>query len=250
MEHLLTMDSLLALATLTALEIVLGIDNIVFIIILCGKLPAEQRAKARQMGLAMAMISRIALLLTIGWVMRLTEPLFQTAFMDWNIEVSGRDLILFLGGLFLIAKATYEIYDRTEGDTAHGESAIQGGKAGKAVFWLIVTQIMIIDIVFSLDSVITAVGMAEHIEIMVAAIVTAVLVMMIFSGPISHFVEAHPSIKMLALAFLVLIGVMLVAESLDQHIPKGYIYFAMAFSLGVEMINIKTHARPKPKPGK
>ncbi len=241
MEHLLTIDSLVALVTLTALEIVLGIDNIVIIVILAGKLPKEQRARARYVGLAMAMISRIALLAVIGWIMRLTHPLFETAFFDWHIEVSGRDLILFLGGLFLIVKATREIYNESEGDDPEKErSASRGG----AVFGIVVTQIMIIDIVFSLDSVITAVGMAEHIEIMVAAIVVAVLVMMVFSGPISVFVEKHPSIKMLALSFLLLIGVMLVAESLGQHIPKGYIYFAMAFSLAVETLNIKTNKRP------
>jgi len=230
MEHLLSVESLLALLTLTSLEIVLGIDNVVFIAILCGKLPEAQQGNARQLGLFLAMFMRIALLFSIGWVMTLTQPLFEIS----SQEFSGRHLILFFGGLFLIGKATYEIHHKLEGDD-RGE--VKGRKG--ASFSGVLLQIVLLDIVFSLDSVITAVGMANHISIMVIAVVIAVGVMMIFAGPVSRFVEKHPTFKMLALSFLLLIGVMLVAEGFDKHIEKGYIYFAMGFSLFVELLNLK-----------
>jgi predicted tellurium resistance membrane protein TerC len=231
MEHLLTIENLIALLTLTSLEIVLGIDNIVFLAILTGKLRPEQQKKARLIGLSLAMIMRILLLLAIKWVMSLTTPLFTFS----SHEISGRDLILLIGGLFLIAKATHEIHDKLEGP-GHGPTTGKGG----AHFGATIVQIVLIDLVFSLDSVITAVGMAQHIEIMIAAVVIAVIVMMVFAGGVSKFVEKHPTIKMLALSFLLLIGVMLVAEGFHRHIERTYIYFAMAFSLGVEMLNIKT----------
>jgi predicted tellurium resistance membrane protein TerC len=230
MEHLFSVESLIALLTLTALEIVLGIDNIVFLAILTGKLPEHQRARARQIGLGLAMLMRIGLLLAIKWIMGLTAPLFAV----FGHSVSGRDLILLIGGLFLIAKSTHEIHEKLEG---HGHGPQAAGGAAK--FGAIVAQIVAIDLVFSLDSVITAVGMAQHIEIMIAAVIVAVLIMMSCSGAVSAFVERHPTIKMLALAFLLLIGVMLLAEGFDKHIQRGYIYFAMAFSLGVEMLNIR-----------
>ena len=238
MEHLLTSENLIALLTLAGLEIVLGIDNIVFISILCGKLPPDQRNKARQIGLMLAMGMRIALLLAISWVMGLTEPLFAVLGNDFT----GRDLILLFGGLFLVAKATWEIHDKLEGE-AHGPD---GAKA-RASFAAILTQIVMLDIVFSLDSVITAVGMASEIAIMIAAVVIAVGVMLVFAGSISAFIERHPTMKMLALSFLLLIGVVLVADGFGQHVSKGYIYFAMAFSLFVEIMNIrirKPHAEP------
>ncbi|MEU4571038.1 TerC family protein [Nonomuraea sp. ATR24] len=219
--------------TLVALEIVLGIDNIIFISILAGKLPPEQRDRARVLGLAAALISRLLLLLALSWVVRLTEPLFEVL----GQEISGRDLILLLGGLFLLAKSVTEI-----GHTMDvGEK--DGKKAVAASFASVIAQIMVLDVVFSLDSVITAVGMVDELGVMIAAVVVAVLVMLFASGPISRFVDTHPSIKMLALAFLVLIGVVLIAEGLDQHIPKGYIYFAMAFSVIVELLNIRVRSR-------
>ncbi|MEV4218870.1 TerC family protein [Nonomuraea sp. NPDC049725] len=219
--------------TLVALEIVLGIDNIIFISILAGKLPPEQRDRARVLGLAAALISRLLLLLALSWVVRLTEPLFEVL----GQEISGRDLILLLGGLFLLAKSVTEI-----GHTMDvGEK--DGKKAVAASFASVIVQIMVLDVVFSLDSVITAVGMVDELGVMIAAVVVAVLVMLFASGPISRFVDTHPSIKMLALAFLVLIGVVLIAEGLDQHIPKGYIYFAMAFSVIVELLNIRVRSR-------
>jgi predicted tellurium resistance membrane protein TerC len=233
---LFSVQALIALVTLTLLEIVLGIDNIVFIAILCGKLPEHQRATARRIGLGLAMFIRIALLLAIGWVMGLTKILFTIPTFglgDGALDVTGRDLILLLGGLFLIAKATYEIHDKLE---------VSGPHVGEVVartFGATIVQILLLDIVFSLDSVITAVGMAQHIEIMIVAIVIAVGVMLIAAGPISAFIEKHPTFKMLALAFLILIGVMLVVEGLHGHIPKGYIYFAMAFSLMVELLNVR-----------
>ena len=229
MEHFLTTEGAIAFLTLATLEIVLGIDNIVFISILTGKLPEEQRPRARFVGLALAMGMRIGLLFAISWVMGLTETLFEVA----GHGISGRDLILLLGGLFLIGKATFEIHERLEG----GHHGKEGGKV--ASFGAILVQIALLDIVFSLDSVITAVGMAKHIEIMIAAVVVAVLVMMIFAGPVSRFIERHPTMKILALSFLILIGVMLVAESFGKHIEKGYIYFAMAFSLLVELVNMR-----------
>ncbi|WP_409420198.1 TerC family protein [Pseudaeromonas sp. ZJS20] len=221
----------MALATLTLLEIVLGIDNIIFISILVGRLPAAQRQRARLLGLAGAMLTRIALLLSLAWVMRLTSPLFTLA----GEAISGRDLILLLGGLFLLAKSTHEIHHSLE--EPHDEAA-QSVKPHSG-FLVTLVQIALLDIVFSLDSVITAVGMADHVPVMVLAIVIAVGIMMFAARPIGDFVEHHPTIKMLALAFLILIGVALMAEGLDLHIPKGYIYFAMAFSLGVEMLNLR-----------
>jgi predicted tellurium resistance membrane protein TerC len=236
--ELLTSENLIALLTLAGLEIVLGIDNIVFISILCGKLPAAQQGRARQIGLLLAMGMRIVLLLAISWVMGLTAPLFSVL----SQEFSGRDLILLLGGLFLVAKATWEIHDKLEGEE-HGPD----GRKAAASFVAILTQIVLLDIVFSLDSVITAVGMAQHIEIMIAAVMIAVGVMLIFAGSISSFIERHPTMKMLALSFLLLIGVVLVADGFGQHVSKGYIYFAMAFSLFVEVLNIRIR-RPKAEP--
>jgi len=219
----------IALLTLTLMEIVLGIDNVIFISILAGKLPEGQRDRARTIGLAAAMITRILLLLGLTWVMRLTEPLFDLMGHD----VSGRDLILIFGGLFLIAKSTHEIHEKLEGEEDHGARRAAASFAG------VIVQIMLLDIIFSLDSVITAVGMAQHLWVMVAAVVVSVLFMMLYSGPVSHFVDRHPTVKMLALSFLILIGVTLVAEGFHQHISKGYIYFAMAFSVFVEMLNLR-----------
>jgi predicted tellurium resistance membrane protein TerC len=222
----------IGLATLTALEIVLGIDNIIFISILAGKLPAEQQPKARRLGLGGAMVMRILLLLSIAWVIRLTAPLFTAV----GQEISGRDLILLVGGLFLLAKATYEIHDKLEGEEGHASKKVAASFTG------VIVQIMLLDMVFSLDSVITAVGMVDEIGVMIAAMVIAVAVMMLAAGPISRFVEAHPTVKILALSFLLLIGMSLVAEGLDQHIPKGYIYFAMGFSIFVEAINLRVRS--------
>jgi predicted tellurium resistance membrane protein TerC len=218
-----------ALATLTALEIVLGIDNVVFISILAGKLPRDQQARARKLGLMMAMFMRIALLFSLSWIIRLTAPLFSVL----GEEISGRDLVLIFGGLFLLAKSTHEIHGRLEGD--EGEANLRAAPSLRSVL----IQIVLLDIVFSLDSVITAVGMADDLAVMVVAVVIAVGFMMAFAGAISAFVEEHPTIKMLALSFLLLIGVALIAEGFDRHIPKGYIYFAMAFSVGVELLNLK-----------
>lgn len=229
MEWLADPQAWIALATLTALEIVLGIDNIIFLSIVVGRLPQEQRQLGRILGLAGAMVTRILLLFSLAWIMRLTEPLF-TIFSE---EISGRDLILIFGGLFLLFKSTHEIHGSLEGEEESSETSIKGG------FTSIIIQIAIIDIVFSLDSVITAVGMAEHVEVMVIAIVIAVIVMMLFARAIGDFVDTHPTVKMLALSFLILVGVSLIAEGMDVHIPKGYIYFAMAFSVIVEMLNIK-----------
>ncbi|MEV4574967.1 TerC family protein [Nonomuraea jabiensis] len=220
--------------TLVALEIVLGIDNIIFISILAGKLPPEQRDRARVLGLGAALITRLLLLLALSWVVQLTEPLFAV----FGHEISGRDLILLLGGLFLLGKSVTEI-----GHSMDGPVGKDGKKAAAASFAAVIIQIMVLDIVFSLDSVITAVGMVDELGVMIAAVVVAVLVMLFASGPISRFVDRHPSIKMLALAFLVLIGVVLIAEGFGQHIPKGYIYFAMAFSLVVELLNIRARSK-------
>ncbi len=220
----------LALITLTALEIVLGIDNIIFISILTGKLPQQQRPKAQRVGLALAMITRLLLLFSLTWIMRLTEPFFSIL----GHGVSGRDIILIVGGLFLLAKSTMEIHDKLEGEEQHSS-----GATGSATFKGIIIQIMFLDIIFSLDSVITAVGMASQLAVMATAVVLAVGVMMFFAGAVSAFVDRHPTIKVLALSFLLLIGVSLVADGLSFHIPKGYIYFAMAFSVLVEMINLK-----------
>lgn len=218
----------IGLLTLTALEVVLGIDNIVFISILAGKLPHQQQSKARRVGLAVAMVMRIGLLFSLAWIMKLVTPLFHVA----GHGVSGRDLILLIGGLFLLAKSTHEIHSKLEG--IEGES-----KAEAASFIGVIVQIMLLDVVFSLDSVITAVGMINEIGIMVAAIVIAVIIMMIFADAISLFVDQHPTIKMLALSFLLMIGLMLVADGLGHHIPKGYAYFAMGFSVFVEMLNLR-----------
>ncbi|GAA0820444.1 TerC family protein [Streptosporangium amethystogenes subsp. fukuiense] len=219
--------------TLVALEIVLGIDNIIFISILAGKLPPEQRDKARKLGLLAALLSRLLLLLALSWVVRLTAPLFEVL----GQEISGRDLILLGGGLFLLGKSVIEIHDNVEGKSGHGSTKVA------ASFGSVIAQIMLLDIIFSLDSVITAVGMVDQLGVMVAAVIVSVLVMLFASGPISRFVDKHPSIKMLALSFLVLIGVVLIAEGLGQHISKGYIYFAMAFSLVVELLNIRLRTK-------
>jgi predicted tellurium resistance membrane protein TerC len=233
MESLLSAQALIALATLTALEIVLGIDNIVFISILASRLPEGERQRARIIGLAVAMLSRIALLLSLTWVLRLTRPLFSML----GQEISGRDIILLAGGLFLLAKSTFEIHENLE--------APEPKKPGRGArkFFLVIVQIMLLDVIFSLDSVITAIGMARQVSVMVLAIVIAVIVMMLSVNGISRFVENHPTIKILALSFLILIGVSLVAEGLDFHIPKGYIYFAMAFSMFVEFLNHKVRQR-------
>ena len=241
MELLSSPEAWISLLTLTVLEIVLGIDNIVFISILSGKLPEDKQKKARQLGLALAMITRVLLLLSLSWIMRLTEPLFNFATIlsltdaEWvaKLAISGRDLILLLGGLFLIYKSTHEIHQKLEGDNS------STGTPKVYSFSGVIFQILILDIVFSLDSVITAVGMADHIEIMVTAVIIAVIIMLLSASAISSFVNKHPTVKMLALSFLLLIGVSLIAEGFDRHIPKGYIYFAMAFSVLVEMLNLK-----------
>ena len=235
MEELLTAENALALLTLTALEVVLGIDNLVVISILTGKLPAEQRGRARRVGLLAAMGMRIALLLSLSWIIGLSAPLFTVL----ERGVTGRDLILLAGGLFLIAKATHEIHTKVEAPSEHGQAEAHVFASVGAV----IGQIMLFDLVFSIDSVITAIGMARAIPVMVAAIVIAVAAMMLFAGPVSGFVERHPSIKMLALAFLLLIGVLLVAEGMGAHLDRGYVYFAMGFSLFVEMLNLRAHAR-------
>jgi len=229
-----------ALITLAALEIVLGIDNIIFITIMANKLPEHQRARARTLGLAGACITRILLLLSLAWLARLTAPLFTVLAQ----EISGRDLVLILGGAFLIAKATFELHEQVEGDHETAEAAM--GKA-LASFVSVIIQIMIIDIVFSLDSVITAVGMTQNIPVMVAAIMIAVGVMMFFAGPVGRFVERHPTIKVLALSFLILIGMALVGEGFDAHVPKAAVYFAMAFSLAIEMLNMRMRKRRVPR---
>jgi predicted tellurium resistance membrane protein TerC len=234
-EWITNPEAWVALLTLTALEIVLGIDNIIFIAILAAKLPQEQQPRARQVGLLLAMFTRIALLFSITWIMRLTEPLFTVI----GNEISGRDIILIVGGLFLLGKSTLEIHEKLEGEEAHEE----GGK-GVASFGGVIIQIALLDIVFSLDSVITAVGLADELAIMIIAVVIAVIFMMVFVGPINNFVEQHPTIKILALSFLMLVGVTLIGEGFDLHIPKGYIYFAMAFSVLVEMLNLRLRGQP------
>jgi predicted tellurium resistance membrane protein TerC len=235
MELLSNPQAWIAFATLTALELVLGIDNIIFISILVDKLPKEKRELARRIGLFMAMFMRIGLLLVLAWIVGLVAPLFTVL----GQEISGRDLILIAGGLFLIYKSTGEIHQSLEGDEAHGGSAV------KATMTSIILQIMVIDLVFSLDSIITAVGMVDDVRVMIAAVVASVALMMVFATPIGQFVSNHPTIKMLALSFLVVVGVVLVAEGFDHHVPKGYVYFAMAFSLGVEMLNIKLRKKSK-----
>jgi predicted tellurium resistance membrane protein TerC len=222
--------------TLAVLEIVLGIDNVVFISILAGKLPPEQRNRARQLGLGLAMILRILMLLSISWIVRLTKPLFTVL----GEEISGRDIVLLAGGLFLLAKATHEIHAKLEGE--------EGGASARVAptFGAVIVQILLLDIVFSLDSVITAIGMVQQIGVMIGAVMIAVAFMMVFAGAISDFVERHPTVKMLALSFLIMIGAMLIAEGLDHHIPKGYVYFSMAFSVFVEALNIRLRRVSKP----
>jgi predicted tellurium resistance membrane protein TerC len=234
MEWISDPEIWVALLTLTALEIVLGIDNVVFISILAGKLPLAQRARARTVGLSVAMFSRILLLLSISVIIKLKDPLVTIL----DEELSGRDLILLIGGLFLLAKSTFEIHDKLEGVEGHSSARVAPS------FVAVIAQILVLDVVFSLDSVITAVGTADDVEVMIAAVVIAVGVMLVSSGVISGFVDDHPTVKILALSFLLLIGMSLVAESLDQHIPKGYIYFAMAFSIFVESLNLRLRAKP------
>jgi predicted tellurium resistance membrane protein TerC len=226
----------IAFATLTVLELVLGIDNVIFISILSGKLPEKDQPKARFIGLTLALVMRVILLFSLTWVMTLTEPLFGI----FGQKVSGRDLILLIGGLFLIGKSTHEIHGSLEGEEGEASRKVYAGFAG------VIVQITLLDIVFSLDSVITAVGMVDNIWIMIAAVVISIIAMMLFAGSIGAFVQRHPTIKMLALAFLLLIGVTLIAEGLHQHIPKGYIYFAMAFSVLVEVLNMRLRKRAKP----
>ena len=236
MDTFFTSSGLLALITLTFLEIILGVDNVIFISILSSKLPASQQGRARRLGLLAAMGMRILLLLSIVWIIRLTTPLFYIL----GRPISGRDLILIGGGLFLLAKATLEIHERLEGEESHRSARVRPS------FAAVIIQIAVLDIVFSLDSVITAVGMADQISIMVAAVILAVVVMMFSAGPISSFINRHPTIKVLALSFLLLIGVSLVGEGLGTHIPKGYIYFAMGFSVFVEVINLRVRRAAAP----
>ena len=238
MEWLLDPQAWVALATLTALEIVLGIDNIIFISILAGRLPPEQRNYARRLGLGLAMLTRLALLFSLAWVMGLTEPWFTVL----DHAISGRDLILVAGGLFLLAKSTHEIHNSLEGPAGTGPAQAASG------FAAVLVQIAVLDIVFSLDSVITAVGMVEHLSVMAIAIVIAVVIMLLAAQPIGDFVDRHPTVKILALSFLILVGTALIAEGFDFHVPKGYIYFAMAFSVAVEMLNIRMRAKRRPEP--
>jgi predicted tellurium resistance membrane protein TerC len=236
MDAFFTSEGLLALVTLTFLEVILGVDNVIFISILSGKLPAAQQPKSRRVGLLAAMVMRILLLLSIAWIIRLTAPLFTV----FGLAISGRDLILIGGGLFLLAKATLEIHDKLEGEEGHSSARVAPS------FGAVIVQIMLLDIVFSLDSVITAVGMADEVAIMVAAVVLAVGIMMFSAEPISGFVNRHPTVKVLALSFLLLIGVSLIGDGLGMHVPKGYIYFAMGFSVFVEMINLRVRGAAKP----
>ncbi len=233
MDLITSPEAWIAFATLTALELVLGIDNIIFISILVDKLPKAQQEMARRVGLFMAMFMRIALLLVLAWIVGLVEPLFTVV----GQAISGRDLILILGGLFLVWKSTTEIHGSMEGEEGHAAGAV------KATLAAVLLQIMIIDLVFSLDSIITAVGMVDDVRVMIAAVIASVALMMVFASPIGRFVSAHPTIKVLALSFLVVVGVVLIAEGFDHHVPKGYVYFAMAFSLGVEMLNIRMRKR-------
>ena len=234
MDWITNPDIWIALVTLTTLEVVLGIDNVVFISILAGKLPESEQARARNVGLTLAMVMRILLLLSISWVIGLTDPIFELL----NNEISGRDIILLLGGLFLLAKATFEIHEKLEGEASHQTAA-----AATATFGAVIVQILLLDAVFSLDSVITAVGMADEIGVMIAAVIIAIGVMLVSAKAISRFVNRHPTVKMLALSFLLLIGMSLVAEAFEFHIPKGYIYFAMGFSVFVEALNLRMRTR-------
>jgi predicted tellurium resistance membrane protein TerC len=233
-----TPETLIAFLTLVVLELVLGVDNVIFISILAGKLPQQDQQRARTTGIALAVITRILLLLSLSWIIGLEEPFF---FVPWfegeTIGISGRDLILLAGGLFLLGKSTYEIHEKLEGHTGHSSSKVA------ATFASVIFQILLLDVVFSLDSVITAIGMVDHIEIMIIAVIVSAVVMIFTAGPIGEFVEGHPTIKILALSFLLLIGFTLVVEGLHQHIPKGYIYFAMGFSVMVEMINLRIRGK-------
>ncbi|HLL75140.1 MAG TPA: TerC family protein [Pyrinomonadaceae bacterium] len=236
MDWLADPQAWIAFLTLLALEVVLGIDNIIFISILAGKLPAEQQPRARYIGLGLALITRVLLLFSLSWVIGLTAPLFGV----FGHEISGRDLILILGGLFLLGKATFEIHENLEGPEGHASAGV------KANFTSVLIQILLLDVVFSLDSVITAVGMVDRIEIMVAAVVVAIAFMMVFAAPVSAFVARHPTIKMLALSFLLLIGLTLLVEGFEVHIPKGYVYFAMGFSVFVELLNLRLRKKSDP----
>ncbi len=242
MDSLTDPEIWISLLTLTGLEIVLGIDNVIFISILAGKLPVAQQEKARRLGLSLALVTRVLLLLSLTWIMGLTKPLFTLPLL--HQEISGRDLVLLIGGLFLIWKSVHEVHEKLEDADGHANP----GRAGVS-FAGVIVQILLLDIVFSLDSVITAVGMADNIWVMVAAVVIALGVMLVFSGKISEFVNRHPTLKMLALSFLILIGVTLVGEGLGRHVPKGYIYFSMAFAFGVELLNLKLRSKQtKAKP--
>ena len=237
LAQLMSWETLVAFLTLVALELILGVDNVIFISILAGKLPQEQQGRARRTGIMMAVVTRVLLLISLRWIIGLEETLFTV----FNLDVSGKDLILFAGGLFLIAKSTHEIHQKLEGVEGETSAKIQGA------FWSVIIQIMLLDIVFSLDSVITAVGMVDQLAIMIAAVVIAAVVMVFTSGPLGNFVERHPTVKMLALSFLLLIGFTLIVEGFHQHISKGYIYFAMGFSVFVEMLNLRlrqTSVRP------
>jgi len=227
----------ISLTTLTLLEVVLGIDNIIFISILSGKLPSAQQARARRLGLGLALITRVLLLCSLAWVMKLDKPFWEPKLLSWQLAFSGKDVILVVGGLFLLAKSVFEIHEKLEGEDGHATSKMT------VTFGSVVFQILMLDIVFSLDSVITAVGMVKNIYVMIAAVILAMIVMLVFVNKISDFVDRHPTIKMLALSFLILIGTMLVAEGFGQHVNKGYIYFAMAFALAVEILNMRLRAK-------
>ncbi|MBA2964190.1 MULTISPECIES: TerC family protein [Ramlibacter] len=240
MDLLTDPQAWIALFTLTALELVLGIDNIVFISILVEKLPAEQRGTARRIGLFMAMFLRLGLLLVLSWIIGLTQPLFTLPLVGQ--EISGRDLILILGGMFLIWKSTGEIHESLQAEGADGEAGTVKG----ATYGAVIVQIMLVDMVFSLDSIITAVGMVDELAVMMAAVVTSVAMMMVFAGAIGRFISAHPTVKMLALSFLVMVGMVLIADGFEHHVPKGYVYFAMAFSIAVELLNLRLRRRLAP----
>ena len=236
MEWISEPGTWIAFATLVALELVLGVDNVIFISILAGKLPQDQQQRARTTGILLAVVTRVLLLFSLSWIIGLTEPLFSV----FNFEISGRDLVLLAGGLFLLWKSVHEIHQKLEGEEGHSSARV------RAAFWSVIVQILLLDIVFSLDSVITAVGMVDHIEIMVAAVIIAAVVMVFTARPLGNFVERHPTVKMLALSFLLLIGFTLIVEGLHQHIPKGYIYFAMGFSVLVEMLNLRLRGKTQP----